>query len=220
MTRLLRILFAAVALSTAFGAAAETEKTADSSHFGVRVQLDFNTAINESDIVKWGPGASVGIAYYAPFGRITYLSTGLLFSYDTFKYAGWAGSKYSPRYFDGHMAVTGLRLPLDIGFKILQNNNVKLSLYTGPHFYVDFKCRAKYDCVRTTWVDEIDKDYTTPGFEIAWAAGAAVDFKRHWHLHFDFTLGLSHMAMTEDILLNEKTNFQRAEMSVGLGYNF
>lgn len=220
MTRLFRILIAVVALTTGLTASAETKKTDDTAHFGARVQLDFNSSTTESDIVHWGPGFSVGVAYYAPFGRITYFNTGLLFSYDTFKFGGWTGSKYSPRYMDGHMTTIGLRLPFDLGFKLIQNKNITLSLYTGPHIYGDFQCHAKYKNIRATWVEDVDKNYTISGLEIGWAVGAAVDFKQRWHLHFEYMLGLSNMAMTDDIRLNQHSDFKREELSLGIGYNF
>lgn len=220
MNRLICILIAAAALATSPTASAKTTKEGDASHFGIRAQLDYNRTQNARQLVKWGPGFSIGASYYAPFGRFTYFNMSLMFSRDTFKYDGWAGPKYGQHYMDGSLTVTGLRLPLDIGFKFLQLRNVKLSIYTGPSFYVDFSCRAKYVDTYPEWEGTVDKNYTISGMEVGWNAGVACDFLQHWHVHFEYMHGLSNMAMTNDLEGGPTTNLRRAEMSVGIGYNF
>ena len=198
----------------------ETDYYEDEAHFGVRAQLDFNRSISESDLIQWGPGVSVGIAYYAPFGRMTYFNTGLLFSYNTFKLKGTGGTKYSPYHLNGHLSMPTLRLPMDLGVKFIDRKNLIVSVYTGPHLYFNFKLNADYERKRSQSVEQIKEEMSSSGMEIGWGLGAAVDFKRRWHLQFEGTVGLSHFGATHDLKIGHECDFRRAELSLGLGYNF
>ena len=213
-------------LATALGilaapAATYAEAPEDEAHAGVRVSFDMNTSTSYTYMVKWGPGVSVGGAYYAPFGRLTYFNVGLLFSYDTFKVDGSFGNKYAVKQFDGHIELIGLRLPLDIGLKFYQNDKVRLSAYTGPHLYFNFSLKGDYDLIRMGYTTHIKEKFSFPGMEIGWGLGVAVDILRHWHVHFEGTYGLSHLGEAEELRdVGSHTYFKRAELSVGIGYNF
>lgn len=220
MIRLIRILIAVTALTSCIPASAETKSNHDSSHFGVRAQLDLNRTVKSRELIKWGPGFSIGVAYYAPFGRFTYFDMALMLSRDTFRYDGWGGAKYSQHYMDGSIIVTGLRLPLDIGLKFFQRPNIKLSVFTGPSLYVDFSCRAKYTDRLGEWEGPVDKKYTISGMEIGWNGGVACDFLQHWRVQFEYMYGISNMAMTTDLEGGPITNLRRTEMTIGLVYNF
>lgn len=59
------------------------------------------------------------------------------------------------------------------------------------------------------------------GMEFGWGLGFAADINRRWHAQVEGTLGLSNMCKTEDIELGPKgAHLKRAEISVGIGYNF
>lgn len=211
------VLLAMLALSVS--AQAQTEE--DAAHFGARVQFDLNTSTKYSYMVHWGPGVSAGVAYYAPFGKATYFNVGVLFSYDTFDYNGDTKNEYNRRHYDGTLSMIGMRLPLDFGYKFLQTNKVRLSVYTGPHFYFNFDMKADYTMTRSNSSEKVSKDYSTSGMEFGWGLGFAADINRRWHAQVEGTLGLSNMCKTEDIELGPKgAHLKRAEISVGIGYNF
>lgn len=93
-------------------------------------------------------------------------------------------------------------------------------MHIPVHLYFNFSLKAKYTQTRQNHEEEIDKSYTNSGMEIAWGLGVAADIASHWHVHIEGVYGLSRMGMTEDIKLGEKTHFNRAGISIGLGYNF
>lgn len=197
------------------------EAPEDNAHAGARVSFDVTTSTTYTNMIHWGPGVSVGGAYYAPFGRLTYFNVGLLFSYNTFKVDGTFGSKYDSRQFKGNIDLIDLRLPLDIGVKFYQTNNVRLSAYTGPHLYFNFSVKGKYDLYRQDYKTPIDEKFSTPGMEIGWGLGVAADIFRHWHIHLEGTYGLSHLGEAEELRdAGMHTYFKRGEISVGFGYNF
>lgn len=192
----------------------------DEAHFGVRATLDFDRSFGVSDLVKWGPGASVGVVYYAPFGRITYFNAGVLFSYTTFKLDGEGGTKYSPYIIKGHLRTPSLKVPLDFGVKFVDNRRMRLSVYTGPHLYFNFDLRAKYDLTRSHSTYPVNEKVTNSGMDLDWGLGVAADLGRHWHAHFEGVVGLSHFGTSNEFIPGTPCAFRRAELSLGLGYNF
>ncbi|MCI5978917.1 MAG: PorT family protein [Bacteroidales bacterium] len=216
-------IFALVAalLLVAMPAKAADTGDADKAHFGVRLQFDMNTSTKYSHMFHFGPGVSAGINYYAPFGKITYFNTELLFSYDTFGYEGDTENKYNRRHLDGSLNMLGLRLPLQIGVKFIDKAKLRLSAYTGPAFYFNFSLKADYTETSSRGSEKVKKDYSNSGAEMGWTLGVAADFSRRWHAHVQGTLGLTNMGMTDDLGTGRNgANFKRAEISVGVGYNF
>ena len=224
MTRFFRyIAFALASMMVVPAYAEETDYEddfEDEAHFGIRAQLDFNRSVSVTDIVKWGPGTSVGIAYYAPFGRLTYFNAGLLFSYTTMRLNGQGGNKYSHYDIVGHIKMPSLRLPLDFGVKFIDNRHMRCSVYTGPHFYFNFDVKGDYDLIRTQSTTKVNEKITNSGMEIGWGLGVAVDLSRHWHAHFEGTVGLSHFGTTNEFTPGTPSALRRGELSLGLGYNF
>ena len=221
MTRLTRIIIIAVALVT--GLTASAQRVKDSSHIGLRAQFDLSKSSTMTNLIHWGPGLSVGAICYAPFGKLTYFNGGMLFNFDTFVYDGTAGATSAPRHYDGNLYLYGLSVPMEIGVKVFTNKNVKLSVYTGPRMYFNFKMKAKYTDTRgeiSATSAKVDKTYYTTGGDIAWGAGIAIDFKKHWHAHVEGAIGLSYAALLDDVVPNENQQLKREHISVGLGYNF
>lgn len=193
--------------------------TKDSKHFGVRVQYDMSTSTTHTGLFHFGPGVSVGFNYYAPFRRNPhfYFNTGLLFSYDTFGYKG----EFSKRPFKGSINNTGMRLPVEIGFKFLETNSMRLSVFTGPLMYFNFNVQADYTETYSTGPEKIKKEYTNGGADLGWTLGLGIDFLRRWHARVQGTLGLTNWCQTDDQPHEWDANvYKRAEIAVGLGYNF
>ncbi len=151
---------------------------------------------------------------------MTYFNASLLFGYNTIDYSGTTPNKYNRVQIDGHISSLGLRLPLDFGLKFYDTQLVRLSVYTGPHLFFNFSLKAKYNEKRAYTEEKVDKDYTHSGMEIAWGLGLAADFAYRWHIHVEGVYGLSRMGRTNDIQVGETTHFNRAALSIGLGYNF
>lgn len=169
----------------------------------------------------FGPGFSVGGIYYAPFGKITYFNVGLLFTYSTFKFE----HTYSDirRHYKGHLETVGIRMPIDIGFKFYQSKKARLSAYLGPHLYFDFSAREKLTTTKRDEIEKTDAKLNNSGLELGLAVGIAADLWRHFHIHAEGTYGLTRLGHSETIWdwnTNLAPNYNRAEISVGLGYNF
>lgn len=220
MPQKLRLIIAAIIVFIALPAIASGGSGDDTPHFGVRAQYDIAKSTTYSDVVKSGPGFSAGFIYYAPFGRLTYFNSALMFSYTDFGYRGTQENASGPVSVDGHLTTCGLKLPLEIGVKLYQTENVKLSLYTGPQLNFIFSLHGKFTSTRNDETEDIDKDYKTSGMDISWNLGAAIDIRRHWHVYLQGSYGLSNLGMIDDLLDNELAHLKRAELSVGIGYNF
>jgi hypothetical protein len=208
----------AVALIATF--ASVTAVAQDKAHFGVRAAYDMTTSTTVTEIAGWGSGFSVGGVYYAPFGKRTFFQTGLLFYVDNIKLDGTTENKYNPHTYDGNIRNLGIRLPIDLGLRILENSVVALNVYTGPHLYFNFASKMICDEIIGGKTNHVDEKFTTSGMEIGWALGVGADFFKRWHIHLEGAYGLSNLGKTDRFELGKESNLKRAEISLGVGYNF
>ncbi len=192
----------------------------DNAHFGVRAAYNMTTSTTVTEVTGWGSGFSVGVVYYAPFGKKTFFQTGLMFYLDNIKLDGTTENKYNPHTFDGRIRNLGIRLPLDFGLRIFKNSVVALNVYTGPHLYFNFASRMICDDIIGGKPVHIDEKFTTSGLEIGWALGVGADFFKRWHIHLEGVYGLSNLGMTDRFEVGKESHLKRAEISLGVGYNF
>ncbi|MDE7153087.1 MAG: PorT family protein [Muribaculaceae bacterium] len=219
MSHFFRSFIVLIALAAGMTAQAAEPHT-DSAHFGVRASFDYNNTTSCTNVVKAGPGASVGAIYYAPFGKITYFNMGLMFFYDTFNYDGYTGEDVSLAHIDGYLSMLGLKLPLQLGVKYYQSDKISASVYTGPQFYYNFSMRSKFTRLRAGDTEEIDRTINSAGMDLGWGIGAAVEIHRHWHVHVEYNIGLNDFTSLNDIEIGKLGQLKRSELSVGIGYNF
>lgn len=215
MKSLKLLAVALIAAITSVSAAAQ-----DNAHFGVRVAYDMTTSTTVTEMTGWGSGFSVGGVYYAPFGKRTFFQTGLLFYVDNIKLDGTTENKYNPHTYDGNIRNLGIRLPIDLGLRILENSVVALNVYTGPHLYFNFTSKMICDETYGGKTTHVDEKFTTSGMEIGWALGVGADFFKRWHIHLEGAYGLSNLGKTDRFELGKESNLKRAEISLGVGYNF
>lgn len=219
MSRLFRNILLLLALTAGLSANA-AEPQNDKAHFGVRAAFDYNNTTSYTNVVKGGPGASVGAVYYAPFGKITYFNMGLMFFYDTFNYDGYTGEDATLAHVDGFLSMLGLKLPLQLGVKFYQSDNLRASIYTGPQLCYNFSMRSKFTRLRAGDTEYIDKTINSAGMDLGWGIGAAVDIRRHWHIHAEYNIGLNDFTSVNAIEIGKLGHLKRSELSVGIGYNF
>lgn len=221
MIKLRRLLALAIMALALPALGAEPADAVDGRHFGVRVQYEMNTSTKYSHMFHMGPGFAVGANYYAPFANRFYFNTELMLGYDTFGYRGDLENKYNKRHFDGKLKNINLRLPLEFGFKFVQNRHLLLSAYTGPDIIFNFKVKADYTETRPGGSEKVSKNYTNGGAELCWTLGIGADINRHWHAHVQGSLGLTSLCDTDDLANGpDGASFKRAEFAVGIGYNF
>ncbi|MDE6397449.1 MAG: porin family protein [Muribaculaceae bacterium] len=200
------------------------EENRDRASFGVRAMFDLTNSRTVSEITDWGAGGTAGISYYVPFGKLTYFNPGLMIGCETVRLDGYAGSEKTPLYFTGNMMTLGMRLPLDIGLKLFQFPDVRVSVYTGPHIFINFAVKGKYNMEDPeTHIVYIHHDRNLDefkGFELDWGVGIAVDIKRHWQVMIESNIGLTQFAEMEKVYPGETSRFKRRAFSVGIGYRF
>ncbi len=207
--------------------ASETDKSEakDRLHIGVRAQYAHFTPTTVKHVVSGGPGYGVGVIGYVPIGKMIYFNGGLFFGKEKFDLDGIGGAESYPIYFIGHLNVTGFRVPLDFGLKVIQTRSVRFSVYTGPHFSFNTSVRATYNMENPT-SHEVYASYESKsldnfmGMESSWGFGLGLDFKYHWHLQVEGTIGLTRFAKMERVYKNKEANIKRNSLSVGIGYNF
>lgn len=197
-----------------------TATAQDKAHFGIRAAYDMTTSTTVTEMTGWGSGFSVGGVYYAPFGKRTFFQTGLLFYVNNIKLDGTTENKYNPHTYDGNIRNLGIRLPIDLGLRILENSVVALNVYTGPHLYFNFASKMICDETYGGKTTHVDEEFMTSGMEIGWALGFGADFFKRWHIHLEGAYGLSYLGKTDRFELGKESNLKRAEISLGVGYNF
>lgn len=218
MSHFLRSFLALAAVT--LGLTMSAQSSSDNAHFGIRVAYDYNSTTSEHNIVHGGSGASAGFAYYAPFGKLTYFNTGLMFFYDTLNYDGETGEDTSLAKIDGSLSMLGLKLPLHVGVKFYERETMRLSLYTGPQLYYNFSMRNKFDRKRAGGTEYIRHTINSQGMDVAWSIGAAADINRRWHVNVEYNIGLVDFVSVKTLELGMYGNLKRSEISVGVGYNF
>ncbi len=220
-----RLLVSALILSLVMPvAAASGLDNSDRGFFGVRAFCDFTNSRTVSEITDWGAGGAAGISFYLPIGKIAYFSPGLLVGCETVKLDGYAGSEKTPLYFTGDMKTIGMRLPLDFGVNLFRVSNVRFSVYTGPHIFVNFAVKGKYNMENPeTHIVYLRHDRNLDsfkGFELDWGVGLAAEIKRHWQIQVESNIGLTQFAEMEKVYPDKTSKFNRLGISVGVGYNF
>lgn len=192
----------------------------EKGYFGVRAAFNATTSTKLTQISGWGPGASVGGIYHYNISKPIYAQFGLSFDYNTIKIDGENDNKYNRQKYDGHLDIIGLRLPINLGFNLYQNSKVCLSAYTGPELFFNFSVKRNYDLTYNSTTTHVDGKLTGSGMDIAWMLGVGVDIMHNWHVHVEGAYGLSDLGETDGMAVGKKSHFKRAEISVGLGYNF
>lgn len=210
------VLFAAIIM-----AAGEADAQYDpAKHFGVRASLDLSTSTTQTKVSKFGPGAGLGLWYYVPTSNLVYFDFGIGVSFDTFKLDGDISERFNNRYIKGHVEYPGLQLGINCGLKIMKAKYLMLSAYTGPQAYFTFLTQGKYDIIRPTYVEHVDKKLCDSGLNLGWTLGVALDLSCKLHFHVEGVFGLSNTFRSEEIIIGQASHFKRAQINIGIGYNF
>lgn len=189
--------------------------------WGVRANFNMTTSTKSTDFTGWGAGGGLGISYLTPIGKVAIFQGAVSFNYNTINLDGYYNSKYNPAYYDGYFKSYSGRLPLSIGARLLTTDAVMLTVYTGPVLYFNFGSRAIYDRSTKTRDEHFDEKVTDSGMDIGWNFGIGADFFKHWHIHIEGTYSLSNMMMLSDMFgASTEAHLRRAEITVGVGYNF
>lgn len=223
MKRFLHFMLIAVLVSaSAFAAAPAKQKIPHKeSHLSLRAYYNATTSTVVPEIIKFGPGVSVGMVYMCQFGKLPFAQFGALFDYNTFKLDGTTANRYNPITYNGHVTCVGVNIPVNLGLKFYGNNFLKLYAYTGPNFFVNFTTRGHYDMIyANSTVRKDDEKITTTGMDLGWMLGLGADVFEKVHVCVEGTYGLSNWAMMKDLELGKHSHTKRAVISVGIGYNF
>ncbi len=201
----------------------------DSARFGVRVSYDMTTSTRNSYLTGWGSGFSVGGVYYAPFGKMTFFQSGLSFCINNISLNGATRpghnfppfDRFIPHIFDGTIRTIGLRMPLDFGLRIVESKAFNLKVYTGPHLYFNLSAKMICDVTYNEKTEHINEKFKTSGMEIGWGLGVGVNLFRRWHIFMQGVYNLSDLGSTYRFRDDDEISYiRRAEISIGLGYNF
>lgn len=212
-------IFAFIAVIVAFASTISAQNPA-MSYWGVRASYDITTSTKTTRIAQWRSGASVGIVYHGAFGSRWFIEPGMSLYYNPITLSGDLGYEKPAHDIRGRINNTGLCIPVNLGIDIFDNYKVRVMAYTGPKLYINISTKAKYTRYDpySAPMEIIDKMKNT-GMDIAWDLGFGANFNQKWHAHIEGTLGLSNW-MNLDPMGGTQFNFRRAQISVGLGYNF
>lgn len=194
--------------------------TAEKPYWSVRASLDMTTTTKTTHIGKFGAGGSVGAAYVVPFAKHFYTQFWGMGFYDRITLDGSNKLQYGPSKFNGHISTAGIMLQGDFGWKFLQTGNVRLSIYTGPRIYFNFDINDDYSYVRNDWHYEKEEPLQTWPVDAGWGAGIGVDIAHHWHVYVQGEMSFTNFINLDFFEAARGDRFQRANIAVGVGYNF
>lgn len=202
-TRLLPFLLAAISLTSASGAEAQTSEAAPM--WGVRAALDLNmpgkwhAAGQATQMFRSGAGGSLGAVCNLWLGSNFSLEPGALLFYDTYAYKDLYISADSNKPADPPLCKFGVRIPVMVCYTLDITDSFAIVAQTGPEFSYAFagKVRLKGTLLDDdkTLTDPFAKDGGQRRWDLAWKAGLAVPFES-WQVGLEGAFGLTDLYPT------------------------
>lgn len=97
----------------------------------------------------------------------------------------------------------------------VNSDKFRLSVYSGPQFFVNFSVKGNYEETRNGNVSQQSIKFTNSGLDIGWGLGIGADINKRWHVHIEGMYGLSNLCIDK----MSGADLKRAAISVGVGYN-
>ncbi len=202
----------------------------DKTYWGIRGNFDINmpgdykTSIADFDY-KVGAGFSLGAVYNIKLVSKFYIEPGVELFYDNYKMdpitynlgQGEIGYIENPK-----IDKFGLRIPINLGYQFDIDNNIALSIFTGPEFSIGLSAKAKSVAFESTGLNTnlyndnnvLGADGAWHRFAASWNIGAQITLNRHYVIGINGNIGIT------DLVESSEVSFKENSLRLRLGYNF
>lgn len=205
------IALAAIALTgTAFSPAASAANPDMNGYLGFRASVDVTASAGQAaNTFGNGPGFSVGAIYNLPLTGAFYLEPGASLFYNTFDVNEVKDNSHGANTINGSIRNWGVRVPVNLGFRLTLTDDIAFSLFTGP--VVNFNMSAdKY--LDGPGVDILGKYYRNA--DLQWNYGVGLNYAHSYYVSVAGYGGLTR------VYKSPIDHFRRNMCSVTIGYNF
>lgn len=216
--RILAALGIAACASLAIDACAQSAGSAESR---AGINLSYELAIPSGSHASWDTGSGVTLTglykwYFSP--RFTF-TPALTAYYNTF------GADYmvaDNTVYDSTVKNFGLRLPLMVGYDLVQNETVTFTLATGP--WINFNLFARQNAMPDVMA-EVPLPPSVNLFhhgsnrvEGLWGLALSVTFRQHYTIGITSSVGFTPLASYGNH--DNKMRIRRNTVAISLGYKF
>lgn len=189
-----------------------------SAFFGVRTSFDVTHPAGCNDGINNGSGLTVTGVYNMPMSRNVYIEPGVGLFYNTM---GIKPFEAGEAIYDGSVRNFGIRIPVNIGYRVGLFDNFELAAFTGPWFNINCSTKAHIQTdmdLPITVSSPSMFDYGWHHFDAQWGFGISATYADKYYLAVSGGIGMSAMATfnTPD----GKDRLRRNTVSITVGYNF
>lgn len=186
--------------------------------FGVRAGVDISSAAGADDTYSNGVGGSVGAVYTKYLYRDFYIEPGAYLFYDTFGQTVTATAEPAdvPVDVDGSIRNFGIRIPVNMGYRLTLTDDMGLKFFTGPQMNMSLVARSHFN--DEEGVERIE-DTNILGkkgfkrFDMQWNFGVGLDYNR-WFV------GVTASAGVTKVMNRTFEHFRRNYVMIAVGYTF
>lgn len=189
-----------------------------SSFFGVRTSFDVTHPAGCNDGINNGSGLTVLGIYNMPVKNNFYFEPGVGFFYNAM---GIKPFEANDALYDGSVRNFGIRVPLNVGYRVGLFDNFEIAAFTGPWFNINCSTKAhiQADADRPVVMTSPSMfDYGWHHFDAQWGFGIAATYADQYYLAISGGIGMSPMATFTTP--EGKDRLRRNTLSITIGYNF
>lgn len=186
--------------------------------FGIRTSFDVTHPAGCNDGINNGSGLTVTGIYNMPIGRNIFIEPGVGFFYNTM---GIKPFEANNAIYDGSVRNFGIRIPINIGYRVGLFDNFELAAFTGPWFNINCSTKAHLQADTDLPIPASSPsmfEYGWHHFDAQWGFGISATYADKYYIAVSGGIGMSAMATfnTHD----GKDRLRRNTVSITVGYNF
>lgn len=189
-----------------------------SAFFGIRTSFDVTHPAGCNDGINNGSGLTVTGVYNMALSRNVFIEPGVGVFYNTM---GIKPFEANNAIYDGSVRNFGIRVPLNVGYRVGLFEDFELAAFTGPWFNIN--CSTKAHLQADT---DVPMMITSPSmfeygwhhFDAQWGFGISATYADKYYIAVSGGIGMSAMATFKTP--DGKDRLRRNTVSITVGYNF
>lgn len=186
--------------------------------FGIRTSFDVTHPAGCNDGINNGSGLTVMGVYNIPIGKNLFIEPGVGIFYNTM---GIKPFEDNNAIYDGSVRNFGIRIPVNIGYRVGLFDNFELAAFTGPWFNINCSTKAHLQAdmdMPVTITSPSMFEYGWHHFDAQWGFGISATYADKYYLAISGGIGMSAMATFNNH--DGIDRMRRNTLSITIGYNF